>query len=24
VEQWRRNINGFIRSEREPVVPQDR
>jgi F-type H+-transporting ATPase subunit c len=24
VEQWRKNINGFIRSEREPAVPQDR
>lgn len=23
-EQWRTNINGIIRSEREPAVPQGR
>lgn len=23
-ERWRTNINGIIRSEREPVVPPDR
>ena len=22
VQQWRTSINGFIRSEREPAVPQ--